>query len=81
MCVCDKGPTGKKLLPTVIPEQYFEQGSPYGQNFLFGNAGMSFNDLKNKGIVVFTVDTSSLFTCVMYCQLIIGSCLIDILPS
>ena len=55
LCVCDKDPTGKKLLPTGIPEQYSEKGSHYAENFLFGNAGLSFNDLNNKGIVVFTV--------------------------
>ena len=27
----------------------------HAENFLFGNAGLSFKDLNNKGIVVFTV--------------------------
>ena len=56
LCVCDKDPTGKKLLPTGIPEQYSEKGSPCAEKkFLFGNAGLSLKDLNNKGIVVFTV--------------------------
>ena len=53
--VCDKDPTGEKLMPTGIPAEYSEKGSPYAENFLFGNAGVSFKDLNNKGIVVFTV--------------------------
>ncbi len=55
LCVCDRDPTGKKLLPTGIPAEYSQKGSPYAENFLFGNAGLSFKDLNNKGIVVFTV--------------------------
>ena len=55
LCVCDRDPTGKKLLPTGIPAEYSQKGSPCAENFLFGNAGLSFKDLNNKGIVVFTV--------------------------
>ena len=54
-CVCDKDSTGKKLLPTGIPAEYSERGSSYAEDFLFGNAGLSFKDLNNKGIVAFTV--------------------------
>ena len=54
LCVCDEDPTGKKLLPVGIPAEYSERGSPYAENFLFGNAGLSMNDLNNKGIVAFT---------------------------
>ncbi len=42
-------------LPTGIPAKCSERGSPYAENFLFGNAGLSMNDLNNKDIVVFTV--------------------------
>ena len=38
-----------------LPEQCSEKVSPYAENFLFGNAGLSFDDLNWKGIVVFTV--------------------------
>ena len=55
MCVCDADPSGTKLLPTGIPAQYIEAGSPCAENFLFGTAGLSMHDLNNKGIVVFTV--------------------------
>ena len=56
LCACDRDPTGKnQLLPTGIPAEYSEKGSPYAENFLFGNAGLSFKDLNNKGIVVFSV--------------------------
>ncbi len=55
LCVCDEDPTGTKLLPTGIPAEYSERGSPYVENFLFGNAGLSMNALNNKGIVAFTV--------------------------
>jgi len=55
LCVCEEDPTGTKLIPTGIPEEYSRKGSPYAENFLFGNAGLSFTDLNNKGIVVFTV--------------------------
>jgi hypothetical protein len=41
-------------MPKGVPGEYSE-GSPYAENFLFGNAGLSFKDLNNKGIVVFTV--------------------------
>jgi hypothetical protein len=51
----DEDPTGKKLLPTGIPAEYSERGSPDAENFLFGNAGLSMHDLNNKGIVAFTV--------------------------
>ena len=50
LCVCGKDPTGTKLLPTGIPEKYFEKGSSNAENLLFGYA-----DLNNKRIVVFTV--------------------------
>jgi len=55
LCVCDQDPTGEKLLPTGIPEKYSRWGSPTSENFLFGNAGLSFTDLNNRGIVAFTV--------------------------
>jgi hypothetical protein len=56
LCVCDADPNGTKLLPTGIPAKYSERGSPSTENFVFGNAGLSINDLNNKkGIVVFTV--------------------------
>jgi hypothetical protein len=55
MCVCDEDPTGTKLLPTGIPKIYSEKGSPYAEKILFCNAGLSFTDLYNKGIVVFAV--------------------------
>jgi hypothetical protein len=55
LCVGDEDPTGTKLLPTGIPAKYSERGSPSAENFLFGNAGLSMNDLDNEGIVVFTV--------------------------
>ena len=55
LCVCDEDPTGTKLLPTGIPEEYSEKGSPYAENFMFRNAGLSLTDLNNKGILVFTV--------------------------
>jgi hypothetical protein len=42
-------------LPTGIPAKCSERGSPYAENFLFGKAGLSMNDLNNKDIVVFTV--------------------------
>lgn len=51
----NEDPTGTKLMPTGIPAEYSERGSPYAENFLFGNAGLSMNDLNNKGIVAFTV--------------------------
>ena len=35
--------------------EYSEKGSSCAENFLFGNADLSFKDLNNKGIVVFTV--------------------------
>ena len=47
-CVCDKDPTGKKLLPTGIPAEYSEKGSPYDENFLFDNAGLSFKESMTK---------------------------------
>jgi hypothetical protein len=49
LCVCDQDPTGhlKKLLSTGIPEKYSRQGSPGAENFLFGNAVLSFTDLNN----------------------------------
>ena len=53
--MCDRDPTGQQVLPTGIPEQYSDKGLPYAENFLFGNAGLSVNDLNKKGIVVFTV--------------------------
>jgi len=46
---------GTQLIPTGIPEEYSQKGSPHAENFLFGNAGLSFADLNNKGVVVFTV--------------------------
>ncbi len=52
--MCDTDPTGTNLMPKGVPGEYSE-GSPYAENFLFGNAGLSFKDLNNKGIVVFTV--------------------------
>jgi hypothetical protein len=55
LCVSDTDPTGTKLLPTGIPAKYSERGSPSIENFLFGNEGLSMNDLNNKDIVVFTV--------------------------
>jgi hypothetical protein len=55
LCVCEEDPTGKKLLPTGIPEKYSSQGSPGAENFLFGNAGLSFTDLNNRGIVAFSL--------------------------
>ena len=57
--MCDEDPTGTKLLPTGIPEEYSQKGSPYAENFLFGNAGLSSTDLNNKGIVVFQVVPSN----------------------
>ena len=55
LCVCDKDPTGEKMMTTGIPVEYSEKGSPYAEDLLFDNAGLSFKDLNNKGIVVFTV--------------------------
>ena len=55
LCLCGEDPAGTKLLPTGIPEEYFQKDSPYAENFLFDNVGLSFTDLNNKGIVVFTV--------------------------
>ena len=55
LCVCDQDPTGTKLLPTGIPEKFSVHGSPCAENFLFGNNGLSFEDLNNRGIVAFTV--------------------------
>ncbi len=64
LCVCDDDPTGTRLLPTGIPEKYSDRGSPYDENFLFGNAGLSFTDLNNKDIVLFTVKWSKPHTLV-----------------
>ena len=51
----DHDPTGTRLLSTDIPQQYSEKDSPDDENFLFGNTGLSFEDLNKKGIVVTSV--------------------------
>ena len=55
LCVCDEDPCGTRFLTTDIPAKYSERGSPYDENFLFGNTGLSMNDLNNKDIIAFTV--------------------------
>jgi hypothetical protein len=59
LCVHKDNPDGTELLgfglsrdPAMVRG---ESGSPVTENFLFSSVGMSFEDLNNKGVVVFTV--------------------------
>ncbi len=59
LCVCDEDPSGTELLGLGLPRDTAtlrgEPGSPASENFLFSSVGLSFQDLNNKGVVVFTV--------------------------
>ena len=59
LCVCDRDPSGTELLGLGLPRDVAtlggDPGSPASENFLFSSVGLSFDDLNNKGVVVFTV--------------------------
>ena len=59
LCVHDDDPTGTELLGFGLPTDSTvlggPPGSPASENYLFSSVGLTFTDLNNKGVVVFTV--------------------------
>jgi len=59
LCVHDDDESGTELLGFGLPRDPAvlggQPGSPASENFLFSSVGLSFEDLNNKGVVVFTV--------------------------
>ncbi len=62
LCVCTEDPSGTELLGLGLPKDTVtlcgDPGSPVSENFLFSSVGLSFQDLNNEGVVVFTVKWS-----------------------
>jgi hypothetical protein len=59
LCVHKDDASGTELLGFGLPREPSvlrgQPGSPASENFLFSSVNLSFKDLNNKGVVVFTV--------------------------
>ena len=62
LCVYTEHPSGTELLGLGLSRDTTtlcgEPDSPVSENFLFSSVGLSFQDLNNKDVVVFTVKWS-----------------------